>query len=129
MNGRLMIGSTPTYVLSDRPIAKATVVRHFQDDLGTDRLTLLASCGGGRAKGVEAKTGPWLITRGEYGGVPAVPGMWEFASVRDSEAGQALEARLLPNGRPDFLGWGRNTDGLKLTAAGKFPRGGKDALV
>ena len=128
VNGRLVIGSTPTYVLSDRPIAKATVVRHFQDDLGTDRLTLLASCGGGRAKGVEAKTGPWLITRGEYGGVPAVPGTWEFASVRDSEAGQALEARLLPNGRPDFPRLGPEYGQIEIDGSRKIPAGWKGRI-
>ena len=120
---RLTIGSTPTYVVSDRPIAKVTVVRHFQDDLGTDRMTLLASCGGGHARGAEAQGGPWHITRGDYEGIAAVPGKWAFESVRDAEAGEVIEAKLLPNDDPLFPELGPEYGRIELSGAKEIPAG------
>ena len=122
--GRLTAGSTPTYVVSDRPISKATVLRHFQDDLGTDRRTVLATCAGGRAKGVElAKPGDWPITRGDYGGIGATVGKWAFASVRDAEAGDVLEAKLLPNGNPKFPELGPEHGKIELVGGREIPAG------
>ena len=122
--GRLTAGSTPTYVVSDRPISKATVLRHFQDDLGTDRRTVLATCAGGRAKGVElAKPGDWPITRGDYGGIGATVGKWAFASVRDPEAGDVLEAKLLPNGDPKFPELGPEHGKIELVGGQEIPAG------
>ena len=130
-DGRITAGSTPTYVIADRPITAASVVRHFQTDLGTDRLSLLATCGGGKAKLSAADTlqrAPWHITRGDYGGLPAVPGKWAAAAVKDPEVGDVFEAKLLPNGDPNFPELGPEFGRIEITGGREIPKGWKGRL-